>query len=157
MIKTRQATPQDADGMSALIIPILQSWKSARRGDAEHMLKYYITHPDNVQCTVAEDETGRLVGFQSLILPGEGNPYNTPAGWGEIGTYVALDAGRGGIGRALFSESQKAALTNGIETIEAAIGSDNDRGLGYYSAMGFQTYSSEPGLVRKRFDLKKNV
>lgn len=153
MIRTRPAIANDADAMSALIIPILQSWNSARRGDAEHMVKYYITHPDNVQCTIAEDETGRLVGFQSLILPGENNPYDTPTGWGEIGTYVSLDAGRGGIGRALFSESQKAALSCGLETIEASIGADNEKGLGYYSAMGFRTYATQPGLVRKRFDL----
>ena len=156
MIKTRPANPNDAAAMSALITPILQSWNSARRGDAEHMLKHYITHPDNVQCTVAEDETGRLVGFQSLIRPVEGNPYNTPAGWGEIGTYVALDAGRGGIGRALFSESHKAALSCGLETIEATIGADNDKGLGYYAAMGFVTYETQPNLVRKRFDISQS-
>ncbi|WP_424943621.1 N-acetyltransferase family protein [Aliiroseovarius crassostreae] len=154
MITTREARPEDAQGMSDLITPILKGWNSARRGDPDHMLAYYIQHPDNIRCTVAVDETGRIIGFQSLILPGADNPYGTPAGWGEIGTYVALDAGRGGIGRALFDATRKAAGSAGIETIEASIGEDNDKGLGYYGAMGFVTYATEPGLIRKRFDLK---
>lgn len=154
MITTREARPDDAQGMSALITPILKGWNSARRGDADHMLAYYIQHPDNIRCTVAVDETGRIVGFQSLILPKAGNPYNTPSGWGEIGTYVALDAGRGGIGRALFASSQEAARAAGINNIEAAIGESNDKGLGYYGAMGFVTYATEPGLIRKQFTME---
>lgn len=154
MITTHQATPQDADGMSALIIPILKGWNSTRRGDADHMLEHYIQRPHSIRCTVAEDEDGRIIGFQSLVLATEGNPYDTPVGWGIIGTYVALDAGRGGIGRLMFLDSKKAALICGIETIEAAIGSENDLGLGYYSAMGFKTYATKPGLVRKRFDVR---
>lgn len=153
MITTREACPEDAQGMSNLITPILKGWNSARRGDPDHMLAYYIQHPDNIRCTVAVHETGRVIGFQSLILPNEGNPYDTPAGWGEIGTYVALDAARGGIGRALFDATRKAAGSAGIETIEASIPADNDKGLGYYSAIGFVTYATEPGLVRKRFDI----
>lgn len=155
MITTHQATPQDADGMSALITPILKEWNSTRRGDADHMLKNYIQRPHSIRCTAAKDESGRVIGFQSLVLATEDNPYNTPVGWGIIGTYVALDAGRGGIGRLMFSDSIKAALTSGIETIEAAIGADNEKGLGYYAAIGFQTYATQPGLIRKRFDISQ--
>ncbi|SMR82576.1 L-amino acid N-acyltransferase YncA [Aliiroseovarius halocynthiae] len=154
MITTREATPDDAQAMSNLITPILEGWKSARRRDPDHMLANYIQNPDNIRCTVALDDAGRLVGFQSLILPSATNPYNTPEGWGEIGTYVALDAGRGGIGRVLFAASVQAAQAAGITTIEASIGDDNDNGLGFYSAIGFITYATEPGVIRKRFEVE---
>lgn len=154
MITTREATPEDAQAMSALITPILEGWNSERRRDPDHMLAYYVQNPDNIRCTVAIDDAGRLVGFQSLILPKSANPYNTPDGWGEIGTYVALDAGRGGIGRAMFAAAVNAARAAGIKTIEASIGDDNDKGLGFYSAIGFVTYATEPGLVRKRFEVE---
>ncbi|WP_424941423.1 N-acetyltransferase family protein [Aliiroseovarius sp. S253] len=153
MITTREAAPEDAHAMSDLITPILESWKSARRRDPEHMLANYIQNPDNIRCTVAIEDNGRLVGFQSLILPKTANVYDTPDGWGEIGTYVALDAGRGGIGRAMFASTLEAARSAGIKTIEASIGDDNHKGLGYYSAIGFATYATEPGLIRKRFDV----
>ncbi|NRP13264.1 hypothetical protein XMM379_002625 [Aliiroseovarius sp. xm-m-379] len=153
MISVRPATPDDADGMSAVITPILRGWNSNRRGDAEHMLENYIQRPHSIRCSVATSEGGQIFGFQSLVLATKDNPYDTPVGWGIIGTYVALDAGRRGIGRALFSASQYAALTAGLETIEAAIGDTNELGLAYYGAMGFRTYATEPGLIRKRFDL----
>ena len=151
MITIRTATPEDAQGMSTLITPILEGWNSSRRRDPEHMLLNYINNPDNICCTVAEDE--RIAGFQSLILPSTQNPYNTPEGWGEIGTYVALDAGRGGIGRAMFAATIKAAKAAGIQTIEASIGDNNEKGLRFYSAMGFVTYATEPGLICKRFEV----
>ncbi|WP_371170203.1 GNAT family N-acetyltransferase [Aliiroseovarius sp. 2305UL8-7] len=153
MITTREARPDDASGMSRVITPILANWGSTRRGDPEHMLNNYIQHPDNIRCTVCTDSTGRLIGFQSLILPDENNPYNTPKGWGEIGTYVALDAGRGGIGRALFLDTHDAASAAGLTFIEASIGDENRIGLAYYDAMGFVTYAAEAGLIRKRYEV----
>lgn len=74
MITTREARADDAQALSDLITPILISWNSNRRGDAEHMRAYYIEHPDNIRCTVAKDKSGRIVGFQSLILPGGKHP-----------------------------------------------------------------------------------
>lgn len=149
MIVTRPAQAADAEGMSALITPILVKWGSNRPRDPQHMRANYIQNPDNIRCTVAEDETGRIVGFQSLILPKTANPYGTPEGWGEIGTYVALDAGRGGIGRLLFASSLAAARDAGIKKIEASIGRDNPLGLAYYEAMGFRTHDLTDTLDRK--------
>lgn len=42
MITTREARVDDAQALSDLITPILISWNSNRRGDAEHMRAYYI-------------------------------------------------------------------------------------------------------------------
>ncbi|MCK8463321.1 GNAT family N-acetyltransferase [Aliiroseovarius sp. S1339] len=149
MITTRQARAEDAEGMSAVITPILISWRSARPRSPEHMRANYIQNPDNIRCSIAEDDAGRIVGFQSLILPKAHNPYGTPQGWGEIGTYVALDAGRGGIGRLLFADSLAAARDAGIKKIEASIGRDNPLGIAYYEAMGFKTHELTNTLDRK--------
>ncbi|WP_432448497.1 GNAT family N-acetyltransferase [Aliiroseovarius marinus] len=151
MITTREARPEDAQGMSELITPILEGWGSNRRRDPEHMRANYIEHTDNIRCTIAYDETGQILGFQSLILPKTANPYNTPDGWGEIGTYVAVSNGRSGIGRAMFADSLDAARKAGITDIEASIGRDNPQGRAYYAAMGFVTHDLTETLDRKRY------
>jgi len=148
----RAATAADAAGMQGVLAPILASWQSPRDSSTAHIVQHYIAHPDNLVCSVAE--TDRIVGFQALKLLKEGNPYDVPAGWGFIGTYVALDQGGRGIGRALFAASCEAARRNGVKFIDATIGADNAVGLGYYEAMGFRTYKRSDGAVRKRFDLE---
>ncbi|NVK98977.1 GNAT family N-acetyltransferase [Ruegeria pomeroyi] len=148
----RQAGPADAAAMSAVLHPILTGWNSARSGDAETVLTRYIDDPDRLSCAVA-CEGERILGFQSLKLARAGNVYDLPAGWGIIGTYVAGDAGRRGIGRALFTETLAAARRAGLAHIDATIGADNAQGLPYYSALGFQTWRELDGAVGKRFDL----
>lgn len=135
----RAATPEDAPGMSAVLEPILSSWGSDRSGDSDTVLDRYVNDPDRIACTVAED-AGRILGFQSLKRAEPGNVYGVEPGWGIIGTYVALDAGRGGIGSALFAVSRAAAQKAGLVWIDATIGKDNPRGLAYYRKMGFEPY-----------------
>ncbi|WP_289042894.1 GNAT family N-acetyltransferase [uncultured Aliiroseovarius sp.] len=115
------------------------------------MRNNYIQNPDNVRCSVAEDEVGRMVRFQSLILPKINIPYGTPDGWGEIGAYVARVAGRRGIGPLLFADSVATARDAAIRKIEASIGRDNPLGIAYYEAMGFKTHELTDTLDRKCF------
>ena len=142
----RQADPADAAAMSAVLQPILTGWNSARRGDAATVLSHYIAHPDRLSCAVA-CEGARILGFQSLKVAREQNDYDLPVGWGIIGTYVAGDAGRRGIGRALFAESLAAARRAGLAHIDATIGETNAQALHYYSSMGFQPYRKLQGAV----------
>ncbi|WP_234170887.1 GNAT family N-acetyltransferase [Ruegeria pomeroyi] len=148
----RQADAADAAAMSAVLQPILTGWNSARRGDAATVLGHYIAHPDRLSCAVA-CAGARILGFQSLKVARERNDYDLPAGWGIIGTYVAGDAGRRGIGRALFGETLAAAQRAGLAHIDATIGANNAQGLAYYTALGFQTWRALDGAVGKRFDL----
>lgn len=150
MIATRPATPADAAAMSAILTPIIELWGSTRRTDPAQLRAQYIDAPERIACTVAEAD-GRVVGFQSLQRAQPGNPYDVPADWGVIGTYVALDAVRGGIGAALFAATREAARAAGLDWIDASIGADNPRGLGYYAKMGFIDYRRRAGLVCKRF------
>lgn len=155
MITTRQATDNDADQMSEILSPILISWKSDRPSDADHILRYYIEHPDSIKCTIAEDETGKALGFQSLIIATDNKPYDVPNGWGIIGTYVRLDAARCGVGKHLFASSLEAAKQAGLKKIDATIGQSNETGLAYYEAMGFRTYKTSDTSVSKVYEMEQ--
>lgn len=150
---TRAATPEDADAMSAVLSEILQDWGSTRPGDATHVRRHYIDHPNSIACTVALDDQGQVIGFQSLQIAGTDNPYDLPADWGMIGTYVALSGGRKGTGRALFAASKAAAMSAGLTHVDATIGKDNETGLAYYEAMGFRSYRDTPTAICKMLTL----
>lgn len=149
----RAALPVDAPGMSAVLQPILTGWNSDRPGDTATVLERYVNDPDKIACSVAELD-GRIVGFQSLKRATETNPYGVEPGWGIIGTYVALDAGRGGIGSALFAVSEQAARAAGLAWIDATIGKDNAKGLAYYRKMGFAPYRDAGTALAHRFQVR---
>ncbi|VAW21808.1 acetyltransferase, GNAT family [hydrothermal vent metagenome] len=139
--------------MSALLQEIFAHWNSERPSDAGHVLKFYIEHPDKIQCFVAEDENGSIIGFQSLKLARKNNSYGVCPDWGIIGTYVAGRYERHGIGKKLFASTREAAQMFGLRKIDATIGKDNESGLGYYDAMGFQTYRTTPNAICKYYKI----
>ena len=149
----RPATFRDAAGMSRVLAEIMALWRSDRPTDPDHVLGFYIDHPDRILCSVAEDREGRLLGFQSLKRAGPENPYDVEPGWGIIGTYVRQQATRRGVGSALFAATTKAAERAALPKIDATIASDNQEGLRYYEAMGFVTYRTTPGFICKVYDV----
>lgn len=140
--------------MSNVLRPILASWNSKRPSSPDHVIANYIEHPDRLRCSVATVTDGRILGFQSLKIASENNPYGLPIGWGIIGTYVAAEATGKGIGRALFTASFQAAKAAGIKDIDATIGESNLTGLAYYEALGFQTYKTRPGAICKALHIE---
>jgi len=112
-----------------------------------------VEHPDKIQCLVATSDKGEILGFQSLKLASDANPYGVSPGWGIIGTYVAGDCARRGVGKKLFISTRKAAAAYGVTTIDATIGKTNRLGLAYYDAMGFKTYRTTPDAVCKLYSL----
>jgi len=153
MVIVRDAMPDDAEGMSIILTEILSSWVSKRPFSPDHVVENYIQHPDRIKCSVAVDQNDSIIGFQSLKIAREGNSYDLPVGWGIIGTYVSINTGRRGIGKALFSVSLVAAKNARLPKIDATIGDTNDQGLGYYEAMGFRTYRTKPGAICKQLTL----
>jgi len=147
----RPAVSDDAQGISAVLSEIFKLWKSDRDSSPEHVRDFYIDHPDQIQCTVATDSDGTVLGFQSLKLATVGNIYDVTPGWGVIGTYVKLDAGRQGIGSSLFAATLLAAKEAGLPKIDASIASDNQLGIKYYTALGFQTYREAQDMVSTVF------
>ena len=108
--------------------------------------------------TIAEDDAGKLVGFQwaepHALLPPEA---------ASIATFVRVGVVGRGIGKRLFAETSKHMKRFGFEWINASIRSDNDSGLRYYAKMGFLDWKVDPdatlsdgritGKHHKRYDL----
>ncbi|MDD1498732.1 GNAT family N-acetyltransferase [Agrobacterium sp. CNPSo 3708] len=151
---TRPATIDDAEGMAAVQNEIFAAGLRKTPTDVETVTNTYISDPDRIACTVAVDEDGRILGFQSLKLAtAAGNPYGVAEGWGIIGTHVSPFAARKGAGKALFRATLQAAEAFGLKDIDASIGADNDLGQAYYEAIGFRTYRTTEDRVCKAYRL----
>jgi ribosomal protein S18 acetylase RimI-like enzyme len=152
-MKTRAASADDAAEMGRVLREIIDHNGRQRPSDVDFVMGRYIADPTSIRCTVAIDEAGNVVGFQSLKKAVAGNPYDTPEGWGIIGTHISPKVHRQGVGKLLFAATREAALQAGLEKIDAYIGADNSSGLRYYDAMGFRTYRTPGGIVQKVCDL----
>ena len=145
----RAAVLADAPEISALMkkIVALSGWD--RACDPDHIRQFYIEHPDQISCLVACDETGQVLGFQSLKRAVAGNPYDVTIGWGVIGTYTKPGNGRRGIGKTLFAATAQRARQHGMAKIDATISQTSEEAIAYYEAMGFQTYRQTKTAVCK--------
>jgi ribosomal protein S18 acetylase RimI-like enzyme len=150
--------------MCNLINPIIAEGSTTGHRTAftpDRMLARYATPTRLISCTIAI-ENERLLGFQSLkwVDPEQSDPL--PASWGTIASFVAPESQGMGVGQRLWPETLKAALTAGVETIDATIRADNTPGLAYYSGLGFTDWNTREGLLSdgtpskricKRYDL----
>jgi ribosomal protein S18 acetylase RimI-like enzyme len=152
-VKIREAAASDAEAMSQVLEELVAAGKRTKAADADFALSHYIRHPHRLHCFVAVAEANQLLGFQSLKLAHEGNPYDTPVGWGIIGTHIRPSAARMGVGRALFGATLASAGEAGLPAIEAYIGERNDAALAYYESLGFRTYRRSDGIVCKLYRL----
>ena len=145
----RDGTADDVAAMSAFLTRLQEMGIRKLPADPGFVLDSYVNAPNKVKLTVAELD-GRVVGLQILKRAQANDPYETPEGWGSVGTHLDPDHRRQGIGRKLFGESFAAARDAGLPWIDASIGDDNADGLAYYEAMGFETHATPPGRIRKR-------
>lgn len=152
-MKVRQAVIGDALEMSALLEQLVSLGKRSLPSDPDFVRTTYIAHPDNIQCAVAEDEDGTLLGLQILKIASKGNVYGVKVGWGIIGTHVSPNAARRGVGKNLFVATHKAAIEAGLKKIDATIGATNSAALSYYDALGFYTYRTPDGKTCKCFEV----
>lgn len=147
----REAVAGDARGMSDVLREIVAQTGRERRTEPSFVMTNYIDHEQHVRCTVATDEQGDVIGFQSLVRSWPDNPYDVPLGWGIVGTHISPRAHRKGVGTALFASTKIAAKAAGLIRIDACISADNPGALRYYDAMGFQTYREKDGVVQKAY------
>jgi len=150
----RAAVAADAAALSIVLENLVAAGKRSKNSDAAFALGHYIAHPHQVRCSVATDDEGRILGFQSLKHAFEGNPYSTPMGWGIIGTHVMPSAARQGVGSGLFASTVEAAHEAGLSDIEAYISAENKEALAYYEAMGFRTYREPDGTICKAYKVE---
>ncbi|MEM9786277.1 MAG: GNAT family N-acetyltransferase, partial [Pseudomonadota bacterium] len=127
----RRATPDDVDGMVAVLKALTAAGLRTRPDDPEFTLNHYVQPPNGIRCSVAVDDKG-VRGLQSLTRATEDNPWGVTPGWGIIGTHISPDAARQGIGKQLFTATIKAARGAGLAHIDATIGATNAGGLAYY-------------------------
>ncbi|WP_299935242.1 GNAT family N-acetyltransferase [uncultured Pelagimonas sp.] len=153
MVHIRQAQPDDADGISVFLKKLTAIGQRSLPDTADYVLGRYIDHPDVLSCCLAVSEGGTPLGLQVLVRASAGNEYGLTQGWGIVGTHIDPDAARQGIGKALFTQTRETARLNGLRFLDAAIGDQNAGGLAYYERIGFETYATEPGRVRKRYDV----
>lgn len=153
-MRLRVAEPTDAADMSRVLAEIIVATGRDRPHDPDTVLARYVRHPAGIRCTLAVDDAGVALGFQSLIRALPGNPYDVAEGWGIIGTHIAPRAHRMGVGRTLFAASRAAAEAAGLIAIDAYIGANNPTAQHYYEAMGFRTYREPQGIVQKMFPLR---
>lgn len=160
---TRPATAKDATAMAALLNEIIAIGGTTAYEEpftSESMDHHYVSARNLIACTLAEKD-GDLLGFQGLFWPDEGDPF--PVGWAFIATFVRVGRTGGGVGRALFAETVKAARGAGVRTIDATIRADNTSGLTFYGRMGFTDYDRLARVplkdgtlvdrIRKRFEV----
>ena len=139
-IRIRSATGEDAAGIALVLHALFVAGLRRRDATADWVRARYIDDPNRVLAQVAVDDQGRVLGLQSLTLATVGNIYGAPPGWGVIGTHIAPDALRRGIGRRFFEASVRAARAAGLPAIEAGVGIGVPHAQGYYTAMGFESY-----------------
>jgi len=118
----------------------------------------HIDGPGVITSVMAEDESGRAMGFQILLRSAALGP-----GWGDIGTFTRRGATTRGIGSALFAATRAAAVEAGLTTLNATIRADNKGGLTFYTRMGFVDYAVARDVpladgtpvdrISRRFDL----
>ncbi len=152
-MKVRQAVMGDASEISLFLEQLASLGKRSIPSDPDFVRTHYIEHTDNIQCAVAEDEDGTILGLQILKIASEGNTYGVDVGWGIIGTHVKPDAARRGVGKTLFVATRKVAIDAGLKRIDATIAATNSDGISYYAALGFRTYRTPDGKICKYFEV----
>jgi len=156
-MQIRLAAHDDAAAMVAVQNAIFAAGLRKAPTDLAAVRATYLDHPDRIQCVLADDGDGGILGFQSLRIARPGNVYDVAEGWGIIGTHVDPRAARRGVGSALFRATRAAARRAGLTRIDASIAADNALGQAYYDAIGFRTYRTPPGLVCKVYSLDGGV
>lgn len=131
----RKAGPLDALSLADLlneIIAIGGTTAYVRDKSADDLIK--IMQTENAVWYLAEDEKGRVLGFQ-WIEPST----DSPADIASIASFVRVGGTGLGVGSNLFAEMCDAARAHGYRAIDAIIRADNTGGLAYYQSRGFET------------------
>jgi L-amino acid N-acyltransferase YncA len=145
----REAALSDVSAIADVLKELVAAGTRKKPADAAFVLSHYIEHPHRLHCFVAFDDDWKALGFQSLKVAHQGNPYDTPLGWGIIGTHVRPSAARAGVGSRLFTATIAGARRAKLPAIEACIGEQNSAALSYYEAIGFRNFRRSDGVIYK--------
>jgi L-amino acid N-acyltransferase YncA len=135
-VSVRPATPADARQMVEI----------AGGSVSAHELADWIVAADTIW-HIAEDDGGRLLGFQSITAAGGQAP-----GSCEIATFLRPDLPLA-IGSRLFDHTADAARRGGYDWIDARISKSNHDAQRYYQSHGFRHWGQDGDVQIMRFDL----
>ena len=160
-LAVRPVAALDAPGLAELLNAVIAAGGTTALETpftAQTLAETYLTGPKVHCCFVAEDDDGRVLGFQTL-----GRYPGLPEDVGDIGTFARIGGTRRGIGSALFADTRARATELGLSAINATIRADNTGGLAFYSRLGFSDHALTTGVplqdgtpvdrVHKRFVL----
>lgn len=140
-ITVRRAMPEDAAGIIAVFNPIIldghfTAFDRPFTEEEERAFLEGLPARAFVHVALLDGGAGDIVRFQSVApLEASMGAFDHVA---TIGTYVAMDQQRQGVGKALFAASFDAARTLGYEKIFTFVRADNAAGLAAYLGQGFE-------------------
>ncbi len=139
----RTATIEDAPSMIEMLNPIITAGIytsiTATISLAQQTVFLRDFPPDGVLFVAASLDTERVLGLQDVV---------PEAGYmGAISTFVALDAHRHGIGRALCEATFEAASAR-FRRLRATVRADNPGALAFYRCHGFNEVGVGDGGAR---------
>ena len=117
-------------------------WSETPRTEAEQVEWFVQKRAGDWPCLVAADG-GRVLGYAAL------GPFRSQPGFrhtGEHAVYVAADARRRGVGRALVRAVLGRAAGRGLRVVIAAVSGDNPGSLALHEELGFREVGRLPGV-----------
>lgn len=160
-VTVRRATVADTLGMSEVLCEIIRIGGTTAFLDPvspADIEGWMARNPGRSSWMVAEDETGRTVGFQYADVSTD-----LPEDCANIASFVRVGVTGGGIGSKLFDATCSALREIGYRQINATIRSDNESGLSFYAKIGFKDHNVDPlarlsdgrvtGKTHKRYQL----
>jgi very-short-patch-repair endonuclease/L-amino acid N-acyltransferase YncA len=143
-LTVRPVTEDDATELAELLNAVIAAGGTTALQElfTPEVLDETYLRGQNVHCCfAAEDEDGRLLGFQTLgRYPGLAEDV------GDIGTFVRVGGMQRGIGSALFAATRMRAAELGLSAINATIRADNTGGLTFYARQGFVDHGVTKGV-----------
>ena len=136
--EVRRASPDDAAGISAVLDAVTREriYSAIERPwDAEEQRRYMASLSPREAFHVAIDETGSVIGYQSLdrysaILP-------SMAHVGALGTFLLPAWRRHGVGQALFDATRQFAAAAGYRKFVIQVRASNRAAQAFYTQLGF--------------------
>ena len=144
----RLATPADAPSIAAIYAPLVRDGYASFESeapDAEEVGERIAHTLQRFPWFVCED-AGRLLGYAYA------GPHRSRAGYrwsAEVSVYVAPEAQRRGVGRALYTALFALLKAQGFVNLYAGIALPNDASVGLHEALGFRLVARYPAVGYK--------
>lgn len=135
-VRIRSATSDDAQQLATLLNGIVAEGDKtaiAEPFDATKVNEWFITGSHCLGCLVAEASEGALVGFQTLE---RFHHEELSAGMADVGTFIAPDARRKGVGRQLTTMTVQQAAPGNLSALRAVIRKNNFHAQAFYGSCG---------------------